>query len=309
MDMEPGRPRRQRVSLTVVNRFRAARRLLAGQIRIVTSNRLGQVGLAGLILFVCLAIFAPVVAPYEPYDTLLYPDGEPVSLEPPSLAHPLGTTLMSHDVLSQLIWGTRRTMVIGLAAAVGAALIGTNIGLIAGYFGGSIDNILMRLTDVAYGIPFLPFAMVALAILGGGDIILIVIMALIGWRTTARVIRSQVLSLRERPFVAVARSSGASAGRVLYRHIAPNVLPLAILNTILFVGECVLVEASVSFLGFGNPESMSWGQMLFYCFSSQRMRTAWWWSVPPGVAIMLLVLSVFFIGRTYEEVVNPRLRE
>ena len=309
MEMELGRPRREGVFFNLLGRGRAAGRMIAGQIGIITSNRLGRLGLAGLTLFLCLAIFAPVVAPYDPYDNVLYPDGKPVSLERPSLAHPLGTTLMSNDVLSQLIWGTRRTIVIGFAAAVASALIGTNLGLMAGYYGGNTDNILMRLTDAAYGIPFLPFAMVALATLGNGDIILIIIMASIGWRTTARVIRSQVLTLRERPFVAVAKSMGASSARIIYRHIAPNVLPLAILNTILFIGECVLVEASVSFLGFGNPESMSWGQMLFYCFSSQRMRTAWWWSVPPGLAIMLLVLSVFLVGRTYEEVINPRLRE
>jgi peptide/nickel transport system permease protein len=283
--------------------------MFAGQFKIIGASKLGLLGLAGMAFFVALGIFAPYLAPYDPYENVVYPDGEPATLEPPSLAHPFGTTLMSHDVLSQLIWGTRRTLTIALAAAFASILLGTNMGLAAGYYGGKIDNILMRMTDVAYGIPFLPFAMVALMILGTQDIILIIVMASIGWRTSARIVRSQVLTLRERPFVSVAESLGASPARILYLHIAPNVLPLAVMNSILFVGECALVEASISFLGFGNPKSISWGQMLFYCFASARMRVAWWWSLMPGLAIMLLVLSVFVVGRSYEEVVNPRLRE
>ncbi len=309
MEAQPGHDSRRIPHHTVVHVLRSILNAVSGQVKVIGASKLGLLGLAGLAFFVALGIFAPYLAPYGPYENIVYPDGEPATLEPPSLAHPAGTTLMSHDVLSQLIWGTRRTLTIALAAAFASIFIGTNMGLIAGYYGGNTDNILMRLTDMAYGIPFLPFAMVALMILGTQDIILIIVMASIGWRTSARIVRSQVLTLRERPFVSVAKSLGASSARIIYRHIAPNVLPLAVINTILFVGECALVEASVSFLGFGNPKSISWGQMLFYCFASQRMRVAWWWSLTPGLAIMLLVLSVFFVGRSYEEVVNPRLRE
>lgn len=278
-------------------------------LKIIGGNMFGRLGLAGLALFLILAVFAPYIAPYEPYEETFHPDGELAYLEPPSPAHPFGTTLLGRDVLSQVIWGTRRTLIIALAAAFGAAFVGTNVGLIAGYYGGTIDTILMRLTDIAYGIPFIPFAMVAILMLGRGDMILIVVIASILWRTTSRVIRSQVLTLKERPFVSAARSMGASSNRIIYRHIAPNVLPLSFLYTLIIAGDAVLTEASLSFLGLGNPNTISWGQMLFYCFSSQRMRTAWWWSLFPGIAVVALVLSAFFIGRSYEEIINPRLRE
>jgi peptide/nickel transport system permease protein len=309
MEGQPGRESRRLPHHPMLRRLRSLFHAVSGQFKVIGTSKLGLLGLAGLAFFVALGVFAPYLAPYGPYENIVYPNGEPATLEPPSLAHPFGTTQMSHDVLSQLIWGTRRTLTIALAAAFASIFVGTNMGLVAGYYGGKTDNVLMRLTDIAYGIPFLPFAMVALMILGTQDIILIIVMASVGWRTSARIVRSQVLTLKERPFVSVARSLGASSFRIIYRHIAPNVLPLAVINSILFVGECALVEASVSFLGFGNPKSISWGQMLFYCFASARMRVAWWWSLMPGVAIMLLVLSVFFIGRSYEEVVNPRLRE
>ncbi len=283
--------------------------LVVNQLKIIGGNTFGRLGLAGIALFVILAVFAPVLAPYGPYEETFHPDGELAYLEPPSLAHPFGTTLLGRDVLSQVIWGSRRTLIIALAAAFGAAFVGTNVGLIAGHYGGKTDNLLMRLTDIAYGIPFIPFAMIAILMLGRSDMILIVVIASILWRTTARVIRSQVLSLRERPFVAAARAMGASSTRIIYRHIAPNVLPLSFLYTLIIAGDAVLVEASLSFLGLGDPNTISWGQMLFYCFSSQRMRTAWWWSFFPGMAVVVLVLSAFFIGRSYEEIINPRLRE
>jgi len=278
-------------------------------LKIIGGNMFGRLGLAGLALFFILAVFAPYIAPYDAYEETFHPDGELAYLEPPSPAHPFGTTLLGRDVLSQVIWGTRRTLIIALAAAFGAAFVGTNVGLIAGYYGGTIDTMLMRLTDIAYGIPFIPFAMVAILMLGRGDMILIVVISSILWRTTSRVIRSQVLTLKERPFVSAARSMGASSNRIIYRHIAPNVLPLSFLYTLIIAGDAVLTEASLSFLGLGNPNTISWGQMLFYCFSSQRMRTAWWWSLFPGIAVVALVLSAFFIGRSYEEVINPRLRE
>jgi len=286
----------------------SAGRAVGNQLSIIGSNWFGRIGLFGLGLFLVLALLAAVLAPYPPYKETYRPDGEVAFLEPPSLAHPFGTTLMGQDILSQVIWGTRRTLVIALTAAFGAAFVGTNVGLIAGYYGGKTDTILMRLTDIAYGIPFIPFAMVGIMILGRGDMVLVIVIASILWRTTSRVVRSQVLTLRERPFVAAAKSMGASSTRILYRHIAPNVIPLSFLYTLIIAGDAVLTEASLSFLGLGNPKTISWGQILFYAFSSQRMRQAWWWGLFPGLAIVALVLSAFFLGRSYEEIINPRLR-
>jgi peptide/nickel transport system permease protein len=282
---------------------------IVNQLKIICGSAFGRIGLIGMVIFLVLAVFAPYLAPYPPYKETYHPNGELAFLEPPSWEHLFGTTLMAQDLLSQIIWGTRRTLVIGLTAAFCAAFVGTNIGLIAGYFGGKVDMVLMRMTDIAYGIPFIPFAMVAVMILGRGDMVLVLIISSILWRTTARVIRSQVLTLKERPFIAAAKTMGASSGRILYRHIMPNVIPLSFLYSLIIAGDAVLTEASLSFLGLGNPNTISWGQILFYCFSSQRMRIAWWWGFFPGISIVLLVLSAFFIGRSYEETINPRLRE
>lgn len=289
--------------------IRSIGRGIINQFKIITGSAFGRIGLIGMTIFFIMAIFAPYLAPYLPYKETYHLNGDLAFLEPPSREHLFGTTLMAQDLLSQIIWGTRRTLVIALSAAFGAAFIGTNIGLIAGYFGGKVDLFLMRLTDIAYGLPFLPFAMVAVLMLGRGDMVLVLVISSILWRTTSRVIRSQVLTLKERPFISAAKTMGASSGRIIYRHIMPNVIPLSFLYSLIIAGDAVLIEASLSFLGLGNPNTISWGQILFYCFSSQRMRIAWWWGFFPGLSIVLLVLSAFFIGRSYEETINPRLRE
>jgi peptide/nickel transport system permease protein len=289
--------------------FRSFGAGMINQLKIISGSAFGRIGLIGMAFFIILAIFAPYLAPYLPYKETYHLNGDLAFLEPPSWEHPFGTTLMAQDLLSQIIWGTRRTLVIALSAAFGAAFIGTNIGLIAGYYGGKVDLVLMRLTDIAYGLPFLPFAMVAVLMLGRGDMVLVLVISSILWRTTSRVIRSQVLTIKERPFISAAKTMGASSGRIIYRHIMPNVIPLSFLYSLIIAGDAVLIEASLSFLGLGNPSTISWGQILFYCFSSQRMRIAWWWGLFPGLFIVMLVLSAFFIGRSYEETINPRLQE
>jgi peptide/nickel transport system permease protein len=198
--------------------------------------------------------------------------------------------------------------VIGLSTALCVILVGVNIGLIAGYYGGWIDNLLMRITDVFWGVPFLPFIIVVLSLLGKSLGLIVFAMVIIMWRTTARVIRSQVLTLRERPFVDAARISGASNLSIIYFEIAPNILPIALVNTAFALAWAIITEASISFLGFGDPELYSWGTIIFRAFSAQMIGKAWWWVVPPGAAIMALVTSVYFIGRSYEEMINPRLR-
>jgi len=230
-------------------------------------------------------------------------------MEPPSWHFPFGTDRMGRDILSQVIIGSRVAVGVGLLCAIMVVFIGTNIGLIAGYFGGIIDDILMRITDIIYGIPFLPFAVILVALLGPGIVNIVLAIVLITWRSTARVIRSQVLTLKKRAFIEAARVSGASDFRILYRHIAPNVLPLSFVYGALSMGWAILTEASISFLGYGDPLLMSWGKIIFMCYVAQAITVAWWWVLAPGLAIMLLVLSGFFIGRSYEQVVNPRLRK
>jgi peptide/nickel transport system permease protein len=278
-------------------------------IQFIRKSKLGLTGLILFLFFVAIAVFAPWIAPYGPQERIYHPGGGLVRLEEPSWGHPFGTTLYGRDVLSQVIWGARPALVIGLITAIGVGILGVNIGLIAGFYGGWIDNLLMRITDIAWGIPFIPFIIVVLSMLGKSLGLVILAMVIIMWRTTARVIRSQVLSLKERPFVDAARISGASNLKIIYFEIAPNILPIALVNTTFSLAWAITTEASISFLGFGDPELTSWGTIIYGAFSAQMIGKAWWWVVPPGAAIMALVIAVYFIGRAYEEQVNPRLKK
>lgn len=269
----------------------------------------GTAALVCLAGFLVLAIIGPWIAPHGPFETIYNADEMPVRLAGPSAAHWLGTTNQGVDVLSQLLWGARIALVVGVLSALGSVMLGTLIGLCAGYFGGWTDEIAMRLTDIAYGIPFLPFALVVISIAQPsiGLIILLVIAFL--WRTTARVIRAQVLTLRERPFVLAARAAGLGELAIMFRHVAPNVLPLSFLYIAIGVQTGVMAEAALSFLGFGDPNVMSWGLMLNDAFRAGAMRSAWWWVLPPGICLSILVISTFMVTRAYEELLNPRLRK
>lgn len=261
-----------------------------------------------LAIVMLVAVFANWLSPYDPLVNHFDAAGQLRRLEPPSAVHWLGTTYYGLDVLAQLIHGTRIVLIVGITCAVLIALIGTNIGLVAGYYGGRIETVLMRATDLAFGIPFIPFAVVLVALLGPSLWNTIIAISLLMWRSTARVIRSQVLSLRERGFVKAARIAGASDLRILYIHIFPNVLPMALLYVAFDIAWAVLAEASIAFLGFGDPQQTSWGQMLYLAYVSGSIRQAWWWTIPPGATLSLFVISVFLIGREYERLANPRLR-
>jgi peptide/nickel transport system permease protein len=294
-----------------VSRFRWARRMwrsAAEQFAIFRKDKLGMAGLVILLFFIALAVFAPFLAPHDPMETLMNPDGTMARMQPPSIDFPFGTDRMGRDILSQVIIGSRVAVGVGVLCAVMVVIIGTNVGLIAGYFGGKVDDILMRITDIVYGVPFLPFAVILVALLDPGIFNIILAIVLITWRSTARVVRAQVLTIKERAFIEAARVSGAGNFRIIYRHIMPNVLPLSFVYGALSMGWAILTEASVSFLGYGDPLLMSWGKIIFMCYVAQAIMVAWWWVLAPGLAIILLVLSGFFIGRAYEEIVNPRLR-
>ncbi len=277
--------------------------------RLLRRDKLGMTGLVIMAFFIVVAIFAPYIAPYDPDAANYRPDGSFSRMDPPSWAHPFGTTRLGQDVFSQVIVGTRVAVLVGVLSAVMVALLGTLIGLVSGYYGGWIDDLLMRITDIAYGVPFLPFAIILVAILGPGLSNVIAAIVLISWRSTARVIRSEVLSLKHRSFIEAAKVSGASDPRIILRHLAPNVLPLSLVYTALAMGWAIMTEASLSFLGYGDPRLISWGKVLFMCYVAQAIDVAWWWVVPPGLAITLLVMSGFLISRSLEEIVNPRLRE
>ena len=280
----------------------------ASPLGVVTRTAGGAFSLAVLTIFILIAIFAPLIAPYGPFDIVRDAGHHVVRLSPPSLANWFGTTNWGMDVLSQVIWGTRVALLVGLISAIASAVFGTTVGLIAGYFGGVVDDVLMRATDIAFAIPFLPFAMVVISMARPSLGLVIALIVAFMWRITARVIRAQVLSLRTRTFVRAARASGAGPLRIVWRHILPNVLPLSFLYVAVGVQSGVMLEAALSFLGFGDPNQQSWGYILNAAFKAGAMRTAWWWVLPPSIALALLVTSVFMITRAYEEVLNPRLR-
>ena len=268
------------------------------------------IGTSIYVVFVLVAIFAPQLAPYDPLEILFTPDGNLAADIRPNGEHLLGTTSLGKDVYSQLLYGTRSALLVGVTAAFFVVAIGTLIGLVAGYFGGWVDTVLMRLTDIAFGIPFLPFVIVVSAFLAPSVWNIVLAMALVLWRDTARVIRAQVLTVRERSFVEAAKVTGSSPLRILFVHIAPNILPLSFLYGSIAVGWAILTEASISFLGFGDSEVISWGYMLQDAFISQALsRGAYYWFVPPGLAIVLVVAAGFFISRGYEELLFPRLKE
>jgi peptide/nickel transport system permease protein len=268
----------------------------------------GALGFAVVAIFVLAALCAPLIAPYGPFETVYGSDRAVVSLASPSWQNLLGTTSQGMDVFSQLVWGARVALLVGLLSAIGSVVIGTLIGLVSGYFGGLIDETLMRLTDIAFGIPFLPFAMVVIAIAKPSLALVILLVVFFLWRTTARIIRASVLSLKTRPFVMAARAAGASDARIIMREILPNVLPLSFLYMAIGVQTGVMLEAALSFLGFGDPNAQSWGIMLNAAFRAGAMRTAWWWVLPPGLALCAFVIAVFAITRAYEDHLNPQLR-
>lgn len=278
-------------------------------LRLLIKDKLGLLGFFILLFFIFMAVFAPQLIPYDPTMKSYNADGTLARLEPPSSEHWLGTTQLGRDVLSQVIAGSRVALVVGLLSAAMVTIIGTGIALIAGYFGGWIDDVLMRIADIVYGIPFLPFVIILVAILGPSLWNIIFAIVLIAWRTTSRVIRSEVLSLKERTFIQAARLSGASPLRIIIRHLAPNILPLSLVYSSLAMGWAIITEASVSFLGYGDPLLISWGKILFEAYVAHAVTEAWWWVVPPGLAITLLVMSGFFVSRSLEEILNPRLRK
>ena len=301
----------------------ALRQLWETNLEVFQRDKLALFGLIIFGLFFIVAVFAPQIAPNDPLTPLKNNDGDWIKDALPFwLAEPgedeaegysnsfvLGTTNIGRDIFSQLIHGSRSALLVGFSAAAAVAVIGTVVGLLAGYYGGLVDAILMRAADVAFGIPFIPFIIVISAFLDPSIWNVVVAMAVLLWRDTGRVIRSQVLVIKEQAFVSAARVSGASNLRIIFVYIAPSILPLSFLYGSFAIAWAILTEASVSFLGFSDPETISWGFMLQDAFNSLALsREAFYWIVPPGICIMLTVMAGFFIGRGYEEVLFPRLR-
>lgn len=264
----------------------------------------GRIGLGVIVLFAFLAVFGTAIAPYDPNASSLD------VLAKPSLDHWLGTTENGSDVFSQILAGTRVSMVVGIAAALISAVLGSAVGLIGGYYGGWTDRSLDALENWFLVIPTLPLMIVLARVLNPSLWVLIAVIGLTSWAGTGRIVRAQVLTLRERAFVERARALGAGDGYIIKTHILPNTLPLIFANTVLIVAVAILSEAALSFLGLGDPTRISWGTMLENAFNSGAPSAgAWWYVVPPGLCITILVLAIALIGFLFEEFVNPRLQE
>jgi peptide/nickel transport system permease protein len=284
-------------------------RRIFGPLRLPLHDPMAIAGLAIYAVFILVAIFAPMIATHNPNEILFTSSFDlAADRRPGEDGFIMGTTTLGRDLFSQLVWGSRSALLIGLTAAFMVALIGSVVGVVAGYFGGWVDTVLMRLADIAFGIPFLPFVIVLAAFLEPSIWNVVFAMALVLWRDTGRVIRSQTLTLRNRVYVDAARVSGSSDLKIILRHVVPNILPLSFLYGSIAIGWAILTEASISFLGFGDPKSISWGFMLQDAFASQALsKGAYYWFMPPGILIILIVSAGFFITRGYEQILFPKL--
>jgi peptide/nickel transport system permease protein len=284
------------------------RRALAGAWREYRHHRPGMVGLVVLTLIVLMALCAPLLADESGLRAINTTQNP--AFASPSEFGPLGTDALGRDVLTQFIWGARISLLVGLAATVLAMLIGSAVGIAAGFFGGRIGGVLMRLTEWFLVIPFLPLAIALAAILGPSIQNIIIVIGITSWPSTARLIHAQVLTLKERDYVDRSRALGASNWHLMTRHIVPNVSPLILANTTLTVPIVILSEATLSFLGLGDPTNASWGQMLDDAFESGAVTVeAWWYIVPPGLGIMAVALAFTLVGQALEEILDPRLRD
>lgn len=274
----------------------------------VVKDRLALTGAVVLVIIVMVAIAAPLVAPYEPREYTTDSTGSIASLQPPSRDHLLGTNNLGQDVFSQVIFGTRPALIVGLSAALLVLIIGTSVGVLAGFKGGGLDTTLMRVVDVAYAMPFEAGALMLAAALGPSTRTLIIALTLLMWQSPARVARAQTLSYVQRPSVKAARCAGASDFRIIRRHIAPNILGVNVIYVPIVAGSAIIGQSTVSFLGFGDPDVLDWGSIMQLAFATGALTRAWWWSLAPGVAIVLLVSAIMVVGRPFEIVTNPRLR-
>lgn len=258
-------------------------------------------------LFLALAVLAPHLISADPFTNHLGADGKLLRYALPSLSHPFGTNGYGQDVLTQTLLGAKRTIIIGVICGAGISILGTLVGMLSGYFGGAVETILVRVTDFFYAIPFLPFVLVAVHFLGTDLWAVCLSITVIFWRTGARVTRSLVLSLRERQYVRAARASGAGPMWILTFHILPGVAGMGFLYAVFGAAWAILTEATLSFIGLVDPTSVSWGLMLNQAFASGAIRFAWWWVIPPGASLSILLGALFLLARSLEGFVDRRL--
>lgn len=257
-------------------------------------------GIAISTIYGLIAIFAPYLAVYRPFQFT-----DAIS-QPPSASFPLGTDQLGGDILSQIIWGTRVTMIFAIGAAGMSLIIGVLLGSIAGYYGGIVDDLISRFIEIFLMIPRLFLIVLMVAFFGSNIKIVMLVVGLTIWPSNARIIRSQVLSLKERGFVQAAKVVGVGDFRILFKHILPNGIYPVIANSTVQMAYAIITEANLSFLGLGDPNVISWGKILY---KSQDNMSAWWMLVFPGIVIMILVFAFHLLGDGFNKILSPKLQE
>ncbi len=278
-------------------------------LRKLRENKGAMFGLVMVLAVVISAIFAPYLSPHDPIlqdveKRLLPPVGQ-TGTDPHYL---LGTDHLGRDIVSRLIYGARISIVVSVSAVAFSAILGTLIGLLSGFYGGNVDNIFMRIADVQLAFPFILLAIAIIAVLGPNLQNIIIVMGITGWVIYARVVRAEVLSLREKEFITSVRALGGSNGRIIFKHLLPNVVAPIIVIITLEMARMIIMEAALSFLGLGiQPPTPTWGGML--ADGRVYLATSWWLATFPGLVIMLAVLGINLLGNWLRDILDPRLTQ
>jgi peptide/nickel transport system permease protein len=284
------------------------RATLVTLVRGVRADRIALGGLIVLVGFVLMAVFAPLISPKSGLSAVASVDNP--AWAPPSRDFPLGTDNLGRSVAAQFVWGARVSLFVGFAATVLTVGIGSVVGIVSGFFGGRTDSVLMRLTDWFFVIPFLPLAIVLATILDRSQWNIVFVIGVTTWPSTARLVRAQVLTVKQRLYVDRARALGAGRIHIVNRHILPNVAPLILASVTLAVPISILTETTLAFLGLADPTQTSWGKTLEEAFGAGAIsRNAWWYYLPAGLGIVAVVLAFTLFARALEEILDPRLRD
>ena len=265
-------------------------------------------GIAGLLIlaaFFLIALLAPLVIGPDQLDVTR---ASGPLLGPPSWAYPLGTDENGRSILAMVAWGARTSLTVGITATLMTVVLGGSIGLMAGHYQGKIGAGLMHLTDWFIALPSLPLAIALTVVIGQGSLSIIIAIALTSWTSTARLVRAQTLAVGARPYIERAKALGAGNRQIMVRQVLPNVMPLILVSSVLTIASAILAEATLTFLGLGDPTTVSWGSMLNSAFAQGAVTVgAWWYLLTPGLAIGLVVLGFTLTGRAIERVINPQL--
>ena len=269
-------------------------------------HKQGRIGLIIVLVLVFAAVFAEWLAPYDPYDVTQRAEKGLA----PSMEHLLGTSITTgQDVFSMLLYGTRVSLSVGIITGLSIAVIGAILGVAAGYLGGIVDMLLMRIVDIMIVVPTLPLTIVITNIFGHSYVVIVLVFVLFGWQSLSRVVRSQVLLLKNSDYVKAAELAGAGKRYIMFQHILPGVSHLVVMNTALTCAGIMIAEAGLSFLGLGNPTAISWGKMLADAQSGGSMLFGHWWTIlAPGIGIFLSVYAFMRLGLAIEEILNPKMK-